>query len=87
MLFHNGYSQESSGGVPISFQNTPTSLKRIPNQDVITLPEVDNEVEQQRADSIAAITCTDCDNKYYCILSPIDCHVHCCSCHLIRREF
>lgn len=64
-LFNTSYAQQNSGGVPVSFRTDSIFLQMKSNINTLVLPAINNEVEQQRADSIAALTCADCDNQYY----------------------
>lgn len=64
-ILKTNYAQQNSGGVPMTFQYESAFYNTESNTNSITLPNINNNTEQQRADSIAAITCTDCNNQYY----------------------
>jgi hypothetical protein len=64
-IFNTISAQQNSGGMPVSFQNETFFNQMKTNLNSIVLPNISNEAEQQRADSIAALTCTTCDNQFY----------------------
>ena len=59
------FSQESSGGVPLTFSNKTIATKVSEGVNSIILPTLNNENEKQRADSIKQNRCITCDTYYY----------------------
>lgn len=64
-VVQQGFSQESVGEAPLSFINS--SIFSTAKEGIIPvfLPELNNELEKQRADSISTSACSDCKNQYY----------------------
>jgi len=60
----NVQSQKSSGGFPVSFWDKSVS-ERLTNLSAIPLPYINNEVEEQNANSIVNSSCNTCKNNYY----------------------
>lgn len=65
LLSLSSYSQESTGGIPLSWQDSSLLSNFKTNQQVISLPNLNNQLEQYKADSISAINCIECKSNYY----------------------
>lgn len=59
------FSQENIGEAPLSFIDS--TIFNTAKEDLvpILLPELNNETEKQRADSISTSNCSECKNQYY----------------------
>ncbi|MDT8411655.1 MAG: hypothetical protein RQ875_04265 [Vicingaceae bacterium] len=65
LLSLSSYSQESTGGIPLSWQDSSLLSNFKTNLQVVSLPNLNNQLEQYKADSISAINCIDCKSNYY----------------------
>lgn len=65
LLFNDIYGQENSGGVPYLFQGKEVSDWLRTNKTYVSLPNIDNNAEQQRSEIASKAVCTNCDNPYY----------------------
>lgn len=59
------YSQESIGEAPLSFIVSTIFNTAKEGLVPILLPDLNNETEKQRADSISTSNCSECKNQYY----------------------
>lgn len=65
LLLLNSSAQESTGGVPVSWQINTVFSNLKTNPHTVGLPNLNNNTLQQTADSISASNCSECKNNYY----------------------